>query len=64
MILQEHIQVLQERAVAYLHMTYACEHSYVLEAHISPLLQDVLYDAAKKVYTFYIYYNAYYLNVK
>ncbi|XP_033739730.1 putative N-acetylated-alpha-linked acidic dipeptidase isoform X2 [Pecten maximus] len=46
---EEYMKVLYERTVAYLNVDYACDYPYVLTAGTSPLLQDSLYQSAKKV---------------
>ncbi|XP_021356400.1 putative N-acetylated-alpha-linked acidic dipeptidase isoform X3 [Mizuhopecten yessoensis] len=46
---EEHMKVLYERTVAYLNVDYACDYPYTLVAGSSPLLQDSLYQSAKKV---------------
>ncbi|XP_069102028.1 putative N-acetylated-alpha-linked acidic dipeptidase isoform X2 [Argopecten irradians] len=46
---EEYMKVLYERTVAYLNVDYACDYPYVLVAGTSPLLQDSLYQSAKKV---------------
>lgn len=43
------MKVLYERAVAYLNVDYTVDFTYALAIGTSPLLQDAIYEATKKV---------------
>lgn len=46
---EDHLKLLLQRAIAYLNLDYPALSNYTLAVGTSPLLQDVLYSAAKKI---------------
>ena len=46
---QEHVKILHERAVAYLNVDVAVQRNFTLRGEGSPLLQEAIFNVARKV---------------